>query len=180
MQRNFVVRLCGSFIGFGIVLILLSATGLVGARGANVQSDAPPVAQAADGDLDSTFGSGGKATTDFNGTDVANALAIQTDSKIVAGGYASDADGNSVFALARYTTAGTLDSTFGGGKVTTGFDGKDAALALGIQSDGKIIAAGTAFDTAGADSDFALARYTITGTLDSSFGAGGKVTTDFM
>ncbi len=180
MQRNSVVRLCSSFVGFGIVLILLSATGLVGARGADVRSDALPVAQAADGDLDPTFGSGGKVTTDFNGTDVANALAIQSDSKIVAGGYASDADGNSAFALARYTTAGTLDGSFGsGGKVTTGFDGKDAALALGIQSDGKIVAAGNTYTGTNDHSDFALARYTITGTLDTTFSGGGKFKTDF-
>jgi hypothetical protein len=87
MQRNSVVRLCSSFVGLGIVLILLSATGHVGARGADVRSDAPLVAQAADGDLDPTFGSGGKVTTDFNGTDVANALAIQSDGKIVVAGH---------------------------------------------------------------------------------------------
>ncbi|HTP11794.1 MAG TPA: delta-60 repeat domain-containing protein, partial [Anaerolineae bacterium] len=180
MKRNLVVGLCSSFIGLGMVLILLSATGLVAARDAAIRSEAPPAAAAADGDLDATFGSGGKVTTDFNGTDVANSLAIQSDGKPVAGGYASDSGGNSVFALARYTTAGALDGTFGnGGKATTGFDGKDAVLALGIQSNGKIIAAGNTYTGTNDHYNFALARYTITGTLDTTFGSGGKVKTDF-
>jgi len=103
-----------------------------------------------DGSLDTTFGTDGKVTTDFPGTcRGANALAIQPDGKIVA------AEGGGPFALARYNADGSLDTTFGtGGKVTTDFSGLIAiAHALAIDSDGKIIAAGTA---GGA---FALARY---------------------
>ena len=74
--------------------------------------------------------------------------------------------------------AGDLDGTFGtGGKVTTDFAGNgDEARAVALQPDGKIVAAGGAL---GATVDFALARYGPDGTLDTTFGADGKVATDF-
>jgi uncharacterized delta-60 repeat protein len=43
----------------------------------------------------------------------------------------------------------------------------------------KLVAAGQAFTGSGSSWDFALARYRASGALDKSFGAGGKVTTDF-
>ncbi|MFL6273632.1 MAG: hypothetical protein ACJ74G_00360 [Blastocatellia bacterium] len=138
--------------------------------------------EAAAGDLDPTFGSGGKVTTDFgNDYDYASAIAIQSDGKPVAAGFsfASGTDNN--FALARYNLNGTLDFSFGtGGKVTTDFFGKsDVANDIAIQPDGKIVAAGGALnDTTG--SDFALARYNSDGSLDTGFGSGGKVTTNFF
>src|SRR6266568_3400913 len=144
---------------------------------------APPVgAQAAPGDLDATFCTGGKVTTDFAGdSDHARAVAIQTDGKIVAAGKATNSRrGGEDFALARYNPDGTLDTTFGtGGRVTTDFAGDaDEAFAVVLQADGKIVAAGKA--TAGyRGEDFALARYNPNGTLDTTFGTGGKVTTDF-
>jgi uncharacterized delta-60 repeat protein len=82
------------------------------------------------------------------------------------------------FALARYNSNGTLDTSFStDGKVTTNFGSpNDAAFSVAVQSDGKIVAAGgTIFSTGG---DFALVRYDSNGTLDTSFGRGGKVTTD--
>ncbi|MDT4897393.1 MAG: hypothetical protein QOH25_2470 [Acidobacteriota bacterium] len=131
----------------------------------------------ADGSLDTTgFGTGGKVTTDFGGFDSAKAVAIQTDGKIVAAGF-SGGD----FALARYNTDGTLDTTsFGtGGKVTTDFSsGSDDIEGLIIQTDGKLLAAGSA-TLPGTGSDFALARYNTDGQLDGNFGVGGKTTTDF-
>ena len=138
--------------------------------------------EAAAGDLDLTFGSGGKVTTDFgNDYDYAYALAIQSDGKPVAAGFsvASGTDNN--FALARYNLNGTLDVSFGaGGKVTTDFFGKsDAVNAIAIQPDGKIVAAGGATSDA-TGSDFALARYNSDGSLDAGFGSGGKVTTNFF
>jgi uncharacterized delta-60 repeat protein len=72
---------------------------------------------------------------------------------------------------------GTLDPSFGpGGKVLTDFGGQDMAYGMAIQRDGKIVAAGLA--NTGGDYDFALARYNDDGTLDTTFGAGGKVLTD--
>ena len=135
-----------------------------------------PVIQAAEGDLDSTFGTGGKVTTDFSGSrDYGQAVAIQSDGKIVVAGFAFY--GTYDFALARYDTNGALDSTFGtGGKVTTDFGGTaDYAWAVAIQSDGKIVAVGMT----GNPFDFALARYNTDGSLDTTFGADGKVITDF-
>jgi uncharacterized delta-60 repeat protein len=141
------------------------------------------------GDLDSTFGSGGKVTTDFAGNrDQAFAVALQSDGKIIAAGSAIVSGSQPDFALARYNSDGSLDSTFGsGGKVTTDFGGNDQAVAVAIQTDGKIVAAGGTCANAalgcdvltGSGYDFAIARYNTNGTLDSSFGTGGKVTTDF-
>ncbi len=131
-------------------------------------------AQAAPGDLDPSFGTGGKVTTAIGASsaDVAYAVALQSDGKIVAAGYSSNG-ANDDFALARYNTDGTLDTGFGtGGKVTTAIgSGDDRAYAVALQADGKIVAAGSS------SSDFALARYNTDGSLDSSFGTGGKVTT---
>jgi uncharacterized delta-60 repeat protein len=129
------------------------------------------------GALDTSFDADGKVTTDFpGGTDNCNAVAIQPDGKIVAvGGNAGD------FALARYNPNGSLDIGFGnGGRVLTDFDnGFDLARAVAIQADGKIIVGGSASHQI-TQSDFALARYNTDGSLDSTFGKGGKVTLDFF
>src|SRR5438445_6256873 len=123
------------------------------------------------------FGAEGKVTTAFEDLAQARAVAIQTDGKIVAAGYAV-LSGNQHFALVRYNTDGTLDSSFGtGGKVITDFFGFGRVNALAIQVNGKIVAAGFSFGPGGLD--FALARYNTDGTLDAGFGAGGKVSTDF-
>jgi uncharacterized delta-60 repeat protein/uncharacterized repeat protein (TIGR01451 family) len=134
----------------------------------------PAAAVAAPGTLDPSFGTGGEVTTDFGGSDSAEAVAIQSDGKIVAvGGTFSFPSGD--FALARYNADGSLDPSFGsGGKVTTDFGGFDAASAAVIQPDGRIVAAGRS-----GSGDFALARYNTDGSLDTTFGNGGKLTTDF-
>jgi uncharacterized delta-60 repeat protein len=126
-----------------------------------------------DGSLDPSFDGDGKVTTSFGGMSGAGAVVRQTDGKIVAAGSASGE-----FALARYQTDGSLDPTFGsGGKVVTPIGTNDSIQALLLQSDGKLVAAGTSFGST--DPDFALARYNTDGTLDSTFGTGGIVTTDF-
>jgi uncharacterized delta-60 repeat protein len=137
-----------------------------------------------DGTLDASFGVGGKVTTDFaHFYDFASSVAIQQDGKIiVAGGAVISPYGN--FALARYNSDGTLDASFGtGGKVTTGFVTTEfgqvsaQAYSVAVQQDGKIVVAGEANIDGGYD--FALVRYNSNGTLDASFGTGGRVTTDF-
>lgn len=132
------------------------------------------------GSLDTTFGINGKVTTDFFGSDdEAYGLVIQSDGRIVLAGSADHDPFYTNFALARYTTNGSLDSTFGnGGKLTTSFSSDAEANSLAIQLDGKIIAAGVADGVMG-DKDFAFARYNTDGTLDASFGVDGKVTVDF-
>lgn len=129
------------------------------------------VAHSADGDLDATFGADGKVTTSFTTAGGANAVAVQSDGKIVAAGWVGGG-----FGLARYNADGALDTTFGpGGTVTTAIsqDGGDEVRGLALQPDGKIVAAGTAGRLS-----FALARYNSDGTLDATFGTGGIVTTD--
>jgi uncharacterized delta-60 repeat protein len=141
----------------------------------------PTLLAAARGDLDTTFGSGGKVTTDFGGNEMAWGLAVQPDGKAVLAGGRSDSGPPDDFVLARYSVNGALDATFDGdGKVTTDFGGRsDRAGDVAIQADGKILAAGSGFPAEVRPLDFALARYNRDGTLDSTFGDGGKVLTTF-
>jgi len=139
---------------------------------------------AVDGDLDPTFGADGKVLTDFDhSTDIANAVAIQADGKLVVVGttYRDNDFSNEDFAVARYNPDGTLDKTFGaGGKVQTDFPGLAAvASSVVIQPDGKIVVAGGAFPLFTFLGDFKLVRYNSNGSLDTSFGDGGIVTTTF-
>src|SRR3990172_8506241 len=133
---------------------------------------------AAPGDLDDTFGTGGKVTTDFNNhTDSAYGLAIQSDGKIVAAGvsyYYNYIDYFGAFALARYNPDGSLDTTFGTeGKVLTDFNVLPEFGALAIQPNGKIIVAGASFSPYTTGSDFALARFNPGGSPDGTVGTGG-------
>jgi uncharacterized delta-60 repeat protein len=122
--------------------------------------------------LDTTFGTNGSVTHNLGGT--AYGLTIQYDGKIIIGG----GNGYGDFALARYNADGTLDTTFDGdGKVTTDFGSSfDHALGVLLQGDGKILAVGQSYTNG---EIWAIARYNANGALDSSFGGGGKVTTDF-
>lgn len=141
------------------------------------------------GALDPSFGSGGVVITPVGPLqDFANAIVLQADGRLLAAGGTSDA-GNTEndFALVRYEDNGTLDGTFGtGGKVTTAFGVGagmlDIALAATQQSNGKLVVVGTAYNApsfSGGDTDMALARYETNGSLDPTFGTGGKLTTAF-
>ncbi|MBE7497839.1 MAG: hypothetical protein HS117_23080 [Verrucomicrobiaceae bacterium] len=123
------------------------------------------------GTLDTSFNGTGKVATQVGDDDVPRAMTLQADGKIVVAG-SSRHGPNDNFALVRYNTNGTLDSTFGtGGKVTTDFfDGNDSANAVVVQTDGKILAGGVA----GNSFVFAMARYHANGTLDTSFNGTGK------
>lgn len=141
-------------------------------------------AQAAAGEPDQTFGRRGKVTTDFNGTtDIAYAVALQPDGKIVVVGttYANNDYSNEDFAVSRYNANGTLDTSFGvNGRVTTNFPNLAAvASAVAIQSDGRIVVAGGAFPLFTFLGDYAVVRYNTDGSLDGSFGRGGIVRTRF-
>ena len=137
----------------------------------------------ADGSLDASFGSGGVVTTPVAGPDAgAAAVALQPDGKLVAVGSGHTISYyNSSFVLVRYEQDGSLDPSFGmGGIVSTAFVDVmncelcgDQAHALAVQPDGKILAAG---ETCRGPCNFALARYDPDGSLDASFGSGGKVT----
>ncbi|MGB2247983.1 MAG: hypothetical protein ACPH3N_09945 [Alcanivorax sediminis] len=133
-----------------------------------------------DGTPDISFGSNGITVTSINAAnDIANALALQADGKLIAAGYASGAEGID-FALVRYHSDGSVDTGFADNGIAVhnlaGGTGADIATGLAIQSDGKIVAAGRA-DT-GSDFDFAVTRFNTDGSLDAGFGAAGMVLTD--
>ena len=139
------------------------------------------IALAASGDLDPTFSGDGKLTTDIGGwKDRANAVAVQSDGRIVAVGDHYNAAGDKYdFAVVRYRSGGALDNTFSGdGKLTTNFGGKDQAKDVAIQSNGRIVVAGHACD-ASWFCDLGVARYNSNGSLDTTFSGDGRVTVDF-
>jgi len=139
-----------------------------------------------DGSPDAGFGTGGIVVTSFPGQgSYAFALALQPDGRIVVAGtdfvaFSTGESSNTDFALARYLSNGTLDPSFGsGGRVVTDFGARnDDAFAILVQPDGRLVAVGSAIQP-GQVQDFAAARYLANGTLDGSFGTGGKVMTDF-
>lgn len=137
------------------------------------------------GNPDPTFGVGGRVTTDFLGyADHAYGVAQQPDGKIVVAGDATDSSFSLLgygFALARYNSNGSLDTSFGtGGKVRIDLaDSQDELFKVAIQSDGKIVAAGHAYNSAANTDNVVVARYNSDGSLDTGFGTGGLVFTSF-
>lgn len=131
----------------------------------------------ANGDDNTSFSRDGQTTTDFGGDDTAKGVAQQTGGEFVVAGATQNGPASD-FALARYSPSGALDTRFSGdGKLTTNFvtfgDNPDSAEAVAVQTDGKIVAAGTAY------SFFGLARYNADGSLDGSFSGDGRQTVDF-
>ncbi len=126
---------------------------------------------AAQGDLDTSFGTGGVTTTIFGTDHRANAVAVQPDGKIVAGGYSFD--GTSFdFMVVRYLANGDPDLSFGSNGIVTTHIGltdccADRAEELAIQPDGKILVFGGNSNQSG---NFMLIRYNPDGSLDTSFG----------
>lgn len=138
------------------------------------------------GRLDPTFGARGITVFDsgLSKDDVATSAAVQRDGKIVVAGVA-DVPGGQDFLVARFTPQGRIDPKFGvGGFVTTdvgaGDPDLDAAFAVAVQSDGKIVAAGQTTDGPATEDDtrIAIVRYTANGVLDASFGTQGKISDD--
>jgi len=161
--------------------VAVQADGKIVAAGYTTASGNPDFALARynpDGSLDTTFSEDGKLTTAFGSDhDIARAMALQADGKIMVAGYAYNGSNND-FALARYNPDGSLDTTFSDdGLLITDFGSSDRAHALALQADGKIVAAGYAWN--GSNYDFALARYNPDGSLDTTFSEDGKLTTAF-
>jgi uncharacterized delta-60 repeat protein len=130
-----------------------------------------------DGSLDNTFGTNGILTTQLKGDENVNSLVIQNDGKLLAAGYTNYEGNNQDFVLVRYNVGGDLDDTFASfGKVITPIgESRSSVTSIVIQSDGKIVAAGESDN--GEDFDFAVARYNTDGSLDSTFGINGVLTT---
>jgi uncharacterized delta-60 repeat protein len=114
-----------------------------------------------DGSLDPSFGGDGIVTTDFKGSkDTANSVAPQPDGKVITSG-----TGDGLFAVVRYNSDGSLDTSFNDdGKVTTG---SGVANSVAVQPDGKIIAAGSSTNA------LVLRRYNSNGSLDTTFANNG-------
>ncbi|MBV8036348.1 hypothetical protein [Roseateles sp.] len=136
------------------------------------------------GDIDTSFGGGILITPGGLTDDYVRGVAVQADGKAVVVGYGVFGGGatGTDFMLLRHLRDGGLDTSFGnGGRVGTAFNNgsrSGEALAVAVQPDGKILVAGTS-DQGASGYDFALARYNADGTLDASFGTGGRVTTSF-
>ncbi len=145
---------------------------------------------AAPGDLDPTFGNGGIVITNGhnangNGNNLyaAYAMAIQPDGKIVVVGEGfTNPDDSWDFAVVRYNPDGSLDNSFGGGIVITPIgNSQDVPQSVAIQTDGKIVVAGSTCSGVGTfgctGASFAVVRYNPDGSLDTSFNGTGIVTT---
>ena len=160
--------------------VVLQSDGKIVAAGSSYNGsnyDFAVVRYNTDGSLDTTFGTGGKVTTSIGSDpDVANSVVLQSDGKIVAAGYSHNGS-NFDFAIVRYNTNGSLDTTFDAdGKQTTSIgSGTDGANSAVLQSDGKIVAAGYSHN--GTNTDFAVVRYNTDGSLDTTFDTDGKQTT---
>jgi uncharacterized delta-60 repeat protein len=136
--------------------------------------------------LDPTFGSNGKVSSLIpNSGGFILDMAIQADGKIiVAGGYVIKVSSNysTVSLLIRYNTNGSIDSSFGfqgSATITFGLNNFDIR-SIAIQQDGKIVAGGTNQELYHSDTHFALVRFNSNGSVDSSFGKNGVVTTAFQ
>jgi uncharacterized delta-60 repeat protein len=130
------------------------------------------------GTFDTSFDGDGTAGTDFGGGDHGQAAALQPDGKIVVAGYTSV---NNDVAVARFNRDGSLDASFdpggadGPGKKTFGYGGDDAAWAVLVQRDGKIVVAGTG----NANYDFVITRLNADGSFDATFDGDGTAGFDF-
>jgi uncharacterized delta-60 repeat protein len=158
-------RAAAAAIAPGGKIVVAGSVGRAGAR--------PGIAVArynADGSLDASFGDGRVVRSGICCT--ANAVAVDPEGAIVVAG---QIDGG--FGVVRLAPDGSLDRSFGtNGVVATGFGGPSGggrADAVAAVPGGGVVAAG-----ATSHGDFALARYNAEGSLDSSFGTGGRVTTN--
>lgn len=129
--------------------------------------------------LDNTFGNNGVVTTSVSNKSTSGwAIKTQSDGKIlIAGTYGVMNNGD--FVIIRYNTNGSIDNSFGNSGISTVTvsNGHDVPWSLDIQSDGKIIVAGTSYISG--SNDFAIVRLNTNGSLDNSFDTDGIVTVDF-
>lgn len=127
------------------------------------------------GSLDTSFGTGGTATAAIGTfSPWPRSMAIQSDGKVVVAFF--DVLNMSGFMLARFNVNGSLDTTFNTtGRVTTPMGTQSNSNGIALQPDGKIVAVGGSSN--GSSTDFALARYNIDGSLDTTFNSTGTVTT---
>jgi uncharacterized delta-60 repeat protein len=133
----------------------------------------------ANGTLDASFGKGGMVASVNTSAAALYPAGTANAGKIVAVGSVYSKKTGGEFSLTRYNSNGTLDTSFGtNGRVTTAFGGSASAQAVVVQPDGKVVVAGDYQNpSATLPGGFALARYNANGSLDTTFGSGGKVVT---
>jgi uncharacterized delta-60 repeat protein len=134
-----------------------------------------------DGGLDATFGRGGVATADFDGgIDMAVDVAVDSRGRIVLAGHAGGGTDED-FAAVRYTEDGVADPSFGtdGRRRAVFSPGREIAEAMSIDREDRVIVAGRS-ELPGMFSDFAVTRFEVDGSVDTSFGAAGLAQTDFF
>ena len=154
-----------------------------GASDSNFMQQVAVARYNANGTLDTGFGTGGKLIPATGLFGQIYGVRFLADGKFLVTG-TSDNTATSSVALARYNADGTSDNSFGtNGMVTTAVvpQGSGALGGVRVQPDGKIVVAGytvAADDPTGGEWDLALVRYNTDGSLDTSFGVGGKVVTD--
>jgi uncharacterized delta-60 repeat protein len=132
------------------------------------------------GQLDPTFGTGGKVITDIQGPTVAQADAVvvpQPDGKVIAVASSQNINNNGQIALLRYNTDGSLDNSFGSkGQVAftlTSDPSSNVARAVAVDTAGRILVAGETYDSS-TGLNLVVARLNPDGSLDAGFGSGGK------
>jgi uncharacterized delta-60 repeat protein len=139
----------------------------------------------ADGTLDTTFDSDGvvthtNAAGGTNKSDYGRVITIDADGKILVAGYSGNSSNNNDMIIYRYLSDGTLDTTFGTGgiaKYNSIANKDDCGNAITIDADGKILVSGSTRNSDDTD-DMVIWRYTITGTLDTTFNSVGFVVHD--
>jgi uncharacterized delta-60 repeat protein len=145
-----------------IATALVALVGLLPVGGASA---------AVPGELDPSFGAGGKVQTPFGPESYAGGVAVQPDGKILVAGTPEESKG---FSVARLLPNGSPDPSWGeGGVVTTPLGKFASAFDVAVQPDGKVVAVGEA--PGAKDEDFAIVRYLSNGKLDPGFGEGGIV-----
>ena len=136
----------------------------------------------ADGSPDTSFGRNGRTALDYAGIKGTTRVVLQqSDGRLVAAGTAGLGSFNTSFGLARYNGDGSVDTGFGvNGAVIHELGGQsDGINAIVEQADGRLVAAGYAYEGSGGVSDMALARFNADGSLDASFGTNGSVIVNF-
>jgi uncharacterized delta-60 repeat protein len=150
--------------------IVCGGTAMLGAPGASLLLERFNT----DGSVDASFGTNGIVTnaTPAGAFNEVHAIALQADGKIVTAGRTTIAT-NDAYSVARFTTSGALDATFGtGGLAAFSVGSRGFANAMVIRADGAIVVAGSA--KVGTRGDFGVARVATDGTLDATFATGGK------
>ena len=162
--------------------IILTPTGQIFAggytqNGSTSQNGFAIVKYTTNGSIDTTYGINGIATSYSMGAETGGSMVMQADGKIIAASSLDNATNYGGFGAMRFTTSGSVDPSFGSnGLALYNIEtGPDFVYNINLQVDGKILLAGEAYTNG--IYQMAIIRLNPLGLLDSSFGNGGKLTT---